>query len=154
MDNADRLRCVPLVQTHRLPKSTSLLPDNSEALLPAWLVQTYLLHKSTSLLPDCFNRLPRVMFLWRARMYLFTLVMILCTHKWYMIQVYRIMTVCRWKGYLIHCIIGPWQSKTNLLPGAFARHPTLRSQVSHFQNYHHDSSSYLLPYEIPIGALY
>jgi len=30
---------------------------------------------------------PRVLFLWWARMYLFNLVMLLCTHKWYMIQI-------------------------------------------------------------------
>ena len=75
-DNSDRRLRVRLVQT-------SLLPGNSDRLLRVQLVQTYLLHKSTSLLPDSSDRLPQVMFRWRVRMYLFNLVMILRTHKWY-----------------------------------------------------------------------
>ena len=77
-DNSDRLLLVWLVQT-------SLLPDNSVRLLRVRLVQTYLLHKSTSLLPDSSDRLPQVMFLRRVRMYLFNLVMIVRTDKWYVI---------------------------------------------------------------------
>jgi len=49
---------------------------------------------------------------------------------------------------------GPRQSKTNLLPGVFARHPTVGPQVSHFPNHQPVSGFYLLPYEIEIGALY
>ena len=71
---------MPLVQTYRLHKSTSLLPDHSDRLLRVRLVQTYRLHRSTSPPPDNSDRLPRVMFLRRVRMYLFNLVMILRTH--------------------------------------------------------------------------
>jgi len=94
------------------------------------------------------------MFLRRVQMYLFNLVMILRTHKWDMIQVHRIMTLRLRKCYLIYCIMAPRQSKTNLLPGAFARHPTVGPQVSHFPN-HQPVSGFNLPtYEIQIGALY
>jgi len=83
------------VQTYLLHKPTSLLPDHSHRLPRMRLVQTYRLHKSTSLLPHSSDRLRRGMFLLRVRMYLFNLVMILCTHKWYMIQVHWIITL-RW----------------------------------------------------------
>jgi hypothetical protein len=94
------------------------------------------------------------MFLRQVRMYLFNLVMILRTHKWYVIQVHRIITLRRRKCYLIHRIMAPRQSKTNLLPGVFARHPTVGPQVSHFLNQQPVSGFYLLTYEIQIGALY
>jgi len=94
------------------------------------------------------------MFLQRVRMYLFHLVMILRTHTWYMIQVHRIMTLRQRKCYLIHCIMAGRQSKTNLLPGAFAPHPTVGPPVSHFLNHQPVSGFYLLTYEIQIGALY
>ena len=153
-DNSDRLLWVRLVQTYLQHKSTSLLPDNSDRRLRVRLVKTYLLHKSTSLLPDNADRLPLVMFRRRVRMYLFNLVMILRTQKWYVIQVQLIMTL-RWrKCYLIHGIMAPRQSKTNLLPGVFARHPTVGPQVSHFLNHQPVSGFYSLTYEIQIGALY
>jgi len=139
---------------YRLQKSTSLLTANSDRLLRVRLVQTYRLHRSTSPPPDTSDRLPRVMFLRRVRMYLFNLVMILRTHKWSVIQVQRIMTQGRRKCYLIHHIMALRQSKTNLLPGAFARHPTVGPQVSHFLNHQPVSGFYLLTYEIQNGALY
>ena len=71
------------------------------------LVQTYGLHRSTWLLPDSSDRLPRVIFLLRVRMYLFNVVMILRTHKWYVIQVHRIMTLRQRKCYMIHRIMAP-----------------------------------------------
>ena len=142
------------VQTYRLHMSTSLLPDTTDRLLPVQLLQTYRLHRSTSLLPDSSDRLPRVMFLWRVQMYLFNLVMILCTHKSYVIQVHRIITQRRGKCYPIHRIMAPGHSKTNLLPGPFARHPTVGPQVSHFLNQQPVSGFSLLTYEIQIGALY
>ena len=153
-DNSDRLPRVRLVQRYPLPKSTSLLPDNSVRLLRVPLVQTYRLHRSTSPPLDTLNRLPCVMFLRRVRMYLFNLVMILRTHNWYVIQVHWIMTLRRRKCYLIHRIMAPRQSKTNLLLGPFARHPTVGPQVSHFLNDHPVSGFYILTYEIQIGALY
>jgi len=64
------------------------------------------------------------------------------------------MTLLRRKCYLIHCIIAPRQSKTNLLPGVFAQNPTVGLQVSHFLNHQPVSGFYLLSYEIQIGALY
>jgi len=103
---------------------------------------------------DTSHRLPRVMFLRRVRMYLFNLVMILRTNKWYVIQVHRIMTLHWRKCYLTQNIMALWQSKTNLLPGAFPRHPTVGLQVSHFLNHQPVSGCYLLTYEIQIGALY
>jgi len=153
-DNSDRLPRVRLVQTSLLHKATSLLPDNSERLLRVRLVQTYRLHNSTSLLPDDSDRLPRVMLLRRVQMYLFNLVMILRTHKWYVNQVHPIITLRRRKCYLIHRIMAPRQSKTNLLPGVFAHHPTLGPEVCHFLNHQPVSGFYLLTYEIQIGALY
>ena len=93
------------------------------------------------------------MFLRRVQMFLFNLVMILRTHKWYVILVHRIMTLRRRKCYLIHRIMAPRQSKTNLLPRAFARHPTVGPQVSQFLNHQPVSGFYLLTYEIQIGAL-
>jgi len=68
-------------------------------------------------------------------MYLFNLVMILRTYKWYMIEVHWKMTLRRRKCYLIHRIMATRQSKTNLLPGVFTLHPTLGPQVSHFLNH-------------------
>jgi len=153
-DNSDRLPQVRLVQTYRLHKSTSLLPDNLDRLLRVRLVQTCRLHNSTSLLPDNSDRLPRVICLRRDRMYLFNLVMILRTHKWYVIQVHRIMTLRRRKCYLIHPIMAPQQCKTNLLPGAFTRHPTIGPLVRHFLNHEPVSGFYFQTYEIQIGALY
>ena len=99
------------------------------------LVQTYRLNRPTFPPPDNSDRLPRVMFLRRVRMYLFNLVMILRTHKWYVIQVHGIMTLRLHKCYLIHCIMAPRQSKTNLLPVVFAQHATVGPQVSHFLNH-------------------
>jgi len=153
-ENSDRLPWVGLVQTYWLHKSTSLMPDNSDRLPRVRLVQTYQLYKSTSLMPDSSARLPRVMFLRGVRMYLFNLVMILRTHTWYVIQVHQIMTLRRRKCYLIHCIMPPRQSKTNMLPEVFARHPTVGPQVSHFLNHQPVLGFYLLSYEIQIGALY
>jgi len=94
------------------------------------------------------------MFLGRVRMYLFNMVMILRTHQWYVIHVHLIMTLHRRKCYLIHSIMAPPQSKTNLLRGAFAQHPTVGPQVSHFLNGQPVSGFYLLTYEIQIAALY
>ena len=64
------------------------------------------------------------------------------------------MTLRRRKCSLIHRTMATRQSKTNLLPGAFARHPTVGLQVSHFLNHLPVSGFYLLTYEIQIGALY
>ena len=50
--------------------------------------------------------------------------------------------------------MAPRQSKTNLLPGVCAQHPTVGPQVSHFLNHRPVSGFYLLTYEIQIGALY
>jgi len=86
-----------VVQTYLLHKSTSLLPDHSHRLPRMRLVQTYRLHQPRSLLPESSDRLRWGMFLLRVRTYLFNLVMILCTHKWYMIQVHWIITLCRCK---------------------------------------------------------
>jgi len=94
------------------------------------------------------------MFLWRVGMYLFNLVMILRTHKWYVLQVHWIMTLRRRKLYPIHCIMARRQSKTTLLPAVFAGHPTIGPQVSHFLNHQPVSGFYLLIYEIQIGPLY
>jgi len=153
-DKSDRFPRVRLVQTYQLHKSTSLLADNWDRLLRVQLVQTYRRHRSTSPPPDNSDRLPRVMFLRRVRMYLFNLIMILRTHNWYVIQVHRIMTLCRRKCYLIHRIRALRQSKTNLLPGVLAGHPTVGPQGSHFLNHQPVSGFYLLTYEIQIGALY
>jgi len=162
---------VRLVQTYRLPRSTLWLPDNLDRLLRVWLVQTsrmlgnsdrllrvrlvqmHLLHRSTSLLPDNSDRLPRVIFLRQVRMYLFNLLLIPRTHKWYLIQVHWIMTLHRRKCYLIHRIMALPQSKTNLLPGVFARHPTVGPLVSQYLNHLPVSGFNLLTYEIQIGAL-
>jgi len=94
------------------------------------------------------------MFMRRVKIYLFNLVMILHTHKWYVIQVHQIMTLRPPKCYPIHRIMAPRQFKTNLLPRAFARDPTVGLQVSHFLNPQPVSGFYLLTYEIQIGALY
>jgi len=64
------------------------------------------------------------------------------------------MTPRRRKWYLIYRIVARWQSKTNLLPGVFAWHPTVGPQVSHFLNHQPVSGFYLLTYERQIGALY
>jgi len=139
-DDWDTLPRVRLLQM-------SLLPDNSERLPWVWLVQT-------SLLPDSSDRLPWVMFLQWVRMYLFNLVMILCTHKWYMIVVHQIMTLRQCKCYQIHCIMALQQSKTTLLPGVFVRHTPVGPQVTHFLNHQPLSGFSLLTCEIQIGALY
>jgi len=61
----------------------------------------------------------------------------------------------RWrKCYLIHGIMAPQQSKTNLLPLVFARHPTVGPQVRHFLNHQPLSGFYLLTDEKQIVALY
>jgi len=60
----------------------------------------------------------------------------------------------QWKCYLVHRIMAQRQSKTNLLPMAFTRHPTVGPQVSHFLNHQAVSGFYLLTYEIQIGGLY
>ena len=87
-DTSDRLPWVRLVQWYLLHKSTSLLPDTSNRLRPLRLVQTDLLRKSMSQLPDSLVRLPWVMFLPWVPLFLFILVMNLCTHKLYMIEVH------------------------------------------------------------------
>ena len=116
-DNSARLLREPLVQTYLLDKSTSLLPDNADRLPRVPLVQTCQLHKSTSVLPDSLDRLPRVMFLRRVRMHLFNLVMILRTHKLYVIQVHQIMTARRRKCYLIPRIMARGSPKPTCCPG-------------------------------------
>jgi len=87
-------------------------------------------------------------------MYLFNLVMILRTHKWYVIQVHLIMTLRPCKCDLNHRIMAPRQSKTNLLPGVFARHLTVGPQVSNWLNHQPVSGFYVLTYEIQIAALH
>ena len=64
------------------------------------------------------------------------------------------MTLRRPKCYLIHSIMDRRYSKTNLLPGVYARHPTVGPQVIHLLNHQPVSGFYLMTYEIQIGALF